>query len=117
MDHADHADLLRTGISGSGPVWADLGAGWGGFTFALADLLGPAGEIHAVDRDAWALRENARAMLVSFPEVSVTYQTADFTGPLELASVATILAKVERARRTLAQPNQTVVNSDALHWE
>jgi ubiquinone/menaquinone biosynthesis C-methylase UbiE len=84
MDHADHTDLLRTGIAGSGPVWADLGAGWGAFTLALADLLGPAGEIHAVDRDASALRENARAMLVRFPEVSVTYQTADFTLPLAL---------------------------------
>jgi transposase len=31
------------------------------------------------------------------------------------ATVATILAKVDRARRTLAQLNQTVANSDALH--
>ncbi len=84
MDHADHTNLLRAGIAGSGPVWADLGAGRGAFTLALADLLGPAGEIHAVDRDAGALRENARAMLATFPKVRVLYQTADFTRPLEL---------------------------------
>ncbi len=37
MDHADHTNLLRAGIADARPVWADLGAGRGAFTLALAD--------------------------------------------------------------------------------
>ncbi len=84
MDHTDHTNLLRDGIDGPGGVWADLGAGAGAFTLALAELLGPDGEIEAVDRDARALRENARAMGARFPEVQVRYQVADFTRPLAM---------------------------------
>jgi SAM-dependent methyltransferase len=36
------------------PRWADLGAGQGTFTEALAGLLGPGAHVHAVDRDATA---------------------------------------------------------------
>jgi SAM-dependent methyltransferase len=36
-------------------VWADLGAGRGIFTMALATLLGPAGRVYAVERDAGAV--------------------------------------------------------------
>jgi trans-aconitate methyltransferase len=39
-----------------GAVWADLGAGGGTFTRALARLLGPPAVVHAVDRDAGAMR-------------------------------------------------------------
>jgi ubiquinone/menaquinone biosynthesis C-methylase UbiE len=84
MDHADHVNLLRGAVEGGGPVWADLGAGSGAFTLALADLLGPGGEIHAVDRDGSALRANAKAMGARFPEVRVHYQEADFSRPLDL---------------------------------
>ena len=87
MDHEDHVRLLRAGVEGSGRVWADLGAGRGAFTLALADLLGAGGEIHAVDRDAGALRENARAMAERFPEAHVTYHVADFSGVLELPAL------------------------------
>ena len=38
--------------SSAGGTWADIGAGEGAFTLALADLLGPGGRIVAVDRDA-----------------------------------------------------------------
>lgn len=46
MDHADHVALLRAGVvvpetHGGAATWADLGAGAGAFTLALADLLGP----------------------------------------------------------------------------
>jgi ubiquinone/menaquinone biosynthesis C-methylase UbiE len=84
MDHTDHINLLRGGIDGSGGVWADLGAGAGAFTLALAELIGPTGEIHAVDRDANALRANGRAMRARFPQARVRYQAADFTLPLAL---------------------------------
>ena len=43
-------------MSRGGGRWADLGAGEGAFTVALADLVGPDAHIVAVDRDARALR-------------------------------------------------------------
>jgi ubiquinone/menaquinone biosynthesis C-methylase UbiE len=84
MDHCDHVRLLREGIRGSGVTWADLGSGEGAFTLALADLLGPTGSIHTVDRDSRALRVQLRALRDAFPNVSVTPLVADLTLPLEL---------------------------------
>jgi SAM-dependent methyltransferase len=88
MDHTDHVTLLRPGIPDrAGPVaptWADLGAGTGAFTLALADLLGPGAVIHAVDRDAGPLRQNAEAVATRFPSVHLHTLVADFTAPLGL---------------------------------
>ena len=69
---------------GGGKIWADLGSGEGAFTLALADLLGPTGSIHTVDRDGRALQVQVRALRDAFPNVSVTPLVADFTMPLEL---------------------------------
>jgi tRNA A58 N-methylase Trm61 len=85
MDHADHVTLLRKGIPTPGGVWADFGAGRGAFTLALADLLGPTGTIHTVDRDAPALQMNARHMGEQFPEVGIHYEVGDYRQPLLLA--------------------------------
>jgi ubiquinone/menaquinone biosynthesis C-methylase UbiE len=79
MQHHDHVNLLRSGISTQGGTWADLGSGAGAFTLALADLLGPTAQIYSVDKDSRALREQAEAMKTNFPKVSVEYITADFT--------------------------------------
>lgn len=84
MNHDDHVRLLRGGVAEPGGIWADLGSGAGAFTLALADLLGPTGEIYSVDKDAGALREQERAMLARFPETKAQYLTADFTQRLEL---------------------------------
>ncbi len=84
MDHADHVNLLRNGIPRSGGVWAHFGAGRGAFTLALADLIGPAGTIYAVDRDQGALRANASRMLARFPDFAVQYEVADYLQPLPL---------------------------------
>lgn len=83
MNHTDHVALLRQGVPGPG-VWADLGSGDGAFTLALAELLGPGGVIHAVDRDGGALRRLAAALAADAPRVSVHTHTADFTQPLPL---------------------------------
>jgi SAM-dependent methyltransferase len=83
VDHADHVGLLRDGVPGPGGIWADIGAGEGAFTLALAELLGPGGRIVAVDRDAHALRENARVMAERFPDVGLTTLMADLRGPLD----------------------------------
>jgi SAM-dependent methyltransferase len=83
--HPDHVALLRAGVPKRGGRWADFGSGTGAFTLALADLLGPAGEIISIDRDASALRQQEASMRARFPEVSVEYRIADFTHPLDLA--------------------------------
>ena len=84
MDHADHVNLLRNGIPGPGGVWADFGAGRGAFTLALADLIGPTGDIHAIDQDRNALQANARNMCARFPDLRVEYEVGDYTRSLPL---------------------------------
>jgi ubiquinone/menaquinone biosynthesis C-methylase UbiE len=84
MDHQDHVRLLREGVLWGGKAWADLGSGEGAFTLALADLLGPTGSIHTIDRDSRALQVQVRAFRDAFPGVSVTPLVADFTKSLEL---------------------------------
>ena len=84
MNHADHVRLLKSGIPMQGGVWADLGSGTGAFTLALAELIGPTGEIYSVDQDAGALAEQQRAFQRQFPQMRVMYLKADFTRPLKL---------------------------------
>jgi ubiquinone/menaquinone biosynthesis C-methylase UbiE len=84
MDHRDHVGLLREGVLGGGKTWADLGSGEGAFTLALADLLGPNGSIHSVDRDGRALHVQIQALRDAFPNVRITPLVADFTKPLAL---------------------------------
>jgi SAM-dependent methyltransferase len=88
MDHKDHVALLRGGVPGPAPapapVWADLGAGWGAFTLALADLLGPGATIYAVDRDRKTLREAESEVRARFPATDLHVQVADFTHTLDL---------------------------------
>ena len=81
MDHADHVRLLTGGVT-SGGTWADLGAGTGAFTLALAELVGPTGEVVAIDRDRGALRDLERALRPG--GATVRTMSADFTKPIEL---------------------------------
>jgi len=75
LNHADHVNLIRDGVGERGGRWADLGAGEGAFTLALAELVGPEAHIVAVDKDRRALR----ALAGRFETV-----VADFTRPLDL---------------------------------
>lgn len=88
MDHRDHVALLRDGVgpitADATPSWADIGAGAGAFTLALAELLGPGGRIVAVDRDAGALRRNADAVATGSPGTTLATLVADFTTTLDL---------------------------------
>lgn len=90
MDHIDHICLLRKGIPGPGGTWADFGSGRGAFTLALAELIGPSGEIISIDRDRRALRDQARSMQARFPQRApgrTHYLVADFRQPLNLPSL------------------------------
>ena len=56
MKDADALALLRAAVPiADGEAWADLGAGTGVFTRALATLVGPSGRVVAVDVDDRAL--------------------------------------------------------------
>ncbi len=87
MEHADLVRLLSDGIGSRGGRWADLGAGEGAFTSALADLTGPDVHITAVDRDAGSLRRLAEEMGRRFPATGLETVVADFRRPLELAGL------------------------------
>ncbi len=91
MNHDDHVALIRGGVPGRGGVWADLGSGGGAFTLALADLLGPDGQIYSVDQDGRTLRGEERELRARFPETAVRYLAADFTRPLDLPPLDGVL--------------------------
>jgi trans-aconitate methyltransferase len=82
VNTAEAVSLIEAAIPRGRATWADIGAGDGTFTRALASLLGPDARIYAVDRDAralaslrrWAARDGADVIPVE----------ADFTRPLEL---------------------------------
>ena len=82
MRHADLVALIRDGVGGRGGRWADLGAGEGAFTSALADLLGPDAHITAIDKDASAVRS------IQGP---IDVRVADFTRPLDLQDLDGVL--------------------------
>lgn len=87
MDHRDHVFLLTKGVEKTGGVWADFGSGQGAFTLALAELMGPSGEIYSVDRDKGRLGRQARTMINRFPELTVHFKEGDFTRPLVLPAL------------------------------
>ena len=88
MNHADLVGLIREGISGAkGGTWADLGAGEGAFTLALADLLGAGAHITAVDRDAGSLRRLGDEVGRRFPTSGLDIVAADFTRPIALSGL------------------------------
>ena len=87
MDHADLVALLQDGVMAKGGRWADLGAGDGAFTFALADLLGPGAHITAVDRDAGSLRRLTSAIRIDPSPAPIETVVSDFTRPLNLSDL------------------------------
>lgn len=101
MDHADHLDLLRAAVT-PGETWADLGSGTGAFTLALAELLGPAGTIWSIDRDARALGEQA-AKLRALPAGTA-------------ARVLPLVADFTRGASLVLPPLDGIVMANSLHF-
>lgn len=108
MEHRHALELIRAGIPDAAGVWADLGAGSGTFSRALADLLGESGTVVAVDRAALPPSRSAGA-----GAAQIVALQADLTRPLDLAPLgigpldgilmANALHFVRRQRRALAQ--------------
>ena len=79
MKASEAVSLIESAVKGHRGVWADLGAGTGTFTRALAQILGPGSRIYAVDQDRVALDE-LRTLARELPDVAVI--EADFTEKL-----------------------------------
>jgi len=85
MDHGDAVQLLSSAIPRHTGQWADLGAGAGTFTLALAEILEPGSRIYAVDRETTAVAQLRR--LDPVPGVDVVAVHADFTRSTDLRSL------------------------------
>ena len=79
MSHEEAMDFIRPAVIEGTFIWADLGAGSGVFTKALAELLGMEGTVYAVDR-------SSQIHAVKPPVSGATLYSiqADFTKMLEL---------------------------------
>lgn len=73
MTLTEAVEFVRPGITpGVNECWADLGAGTGTFTRALAHLLGKDGRVLAVERDRRALNELRRiSQEITSPQVDI----------------------------------------------
>lgn len=85
-------ELIRGGVPAPGGIWADLGAGTGNFTWALAELLGVGATIYAVDRDARAVAAQQARLQSNPPTATVLPCQADVLRPLDLPPLDGILA-------------------------
>lgn len=92
MDHSEIVTLLRDAVpAAGGGVWAELGAGTGNFTWALAELLGSAATIWAVDRDLGAITALGRRMIAAPAAATIVPRQADFTQWLGLPDLDGVL--------------------------
>lgn len=89
MEIDDAVALIRDAVGNDTGVWADLGAGTGTFTRALAQTLGAGSTIYAVDADATAVAAlRARAKSTATRVIPVK---ADLTQPLDLPGLGDTL--------------------------
>lgn len=77
MEHAEAVALIRDGVTQSGGVWADLGAGSGVFSHAISELIEQGGTVYAVDKRAGEIARGPTSSRASIVSVQ-----ADFTKPL-----------------------------------
>ena len=89
MDVNDAVALIREAVGQGTGMWADLGAGTGTFTRALARILDAGSTIYAVDADAKAVA-SLRAVAARLP-VRVIPVKADFARGLELPGLGDAL--------------------------
>jgi ubiquinone/menaquinone biosynthesis C-methylase UbiE len=102
--------LIAPGLARAGGTWADLGAGSGVFTRALAALVGPAGTVYAVDRDPRALeklRESAAREVAIAPIQTIV---GDFMQRIDLPPLDGAL--LANALHYVPHPDQARVIGD-----
>jgi len=88
VKHADAVALIQSAVEGHDGTWADLGAGRGIFTRALADILGAESRIIAIDAEPSAV---AALQEIAMHEPRVAVRTDDFTRPLDLPQLDGLL--------------------------
>jgi ubiquinone/menaquinone biosynthesis C-methylase UbiE len=83
VDQDEAIALIAAAVEKDGGVWADLGAGSGTFTHALASLLGPSGTVYAVDRNPSSIRQPGRDVKGQ-PRAAIRTVVGDFSASLDL---------------------------------
>jgi ubiquinone/menaquinone biosynthesis C-methylase UbiE len=91
MQQQEMVALIRAGIPAPGGIWADLGAGTGNFSWALAELLGTKATIHTLDRDARAISAQLQRIKNDPPQATILPQQADATRRLNLPALDGVL--------------------------
>lgn len=107
MEQYEAIALIGAGVSKPGGVWADLGAGSGVFTRAVATLLGSAGTVYAIDRHAASLNELSRSVHRDSGIGMIRTIVADFMEPLELPPLDGVV--VANALHFVPYANQSAV--------
>ena len=91
MELSEMVALIRGGVPREGGIWADLGAGTGNFSWALAERIGPQGTIYAIDRDAKAIRQIHQRIAQADPGAAIIPQQADFSRALDIPTLHGVL--------------------------
>jgi len=89
MEIRDAVALIRDAVGEDTGRWADLGAGTGTFTRALAEILGAGGTVYAVDTDADALASLRSGHAPNAARIIPV--KADFTTEIELPELGDAL--------------------------
>jgi len=89
MEIRDAVALIRDAVGDGGGVWADLGAGTGTFTRALAETLHDGSTIYAIDADVSAV--SALHALAATSSLRVIPLRADLTRRFELPGLGDAL--------------------------
>jgi ubiquinone/menaquinone biosynthesis C-methylase UbiE len=84
MHQHEMVNLIRAGIAEPGGIWADLGAGTGNFSWALAKLLGKEATIHTLDRDSRAITAQQQRIKTDPPGATILPRQADVLRPINL---------------------------------
>lgn len=84
-------ELIRAGVGAAGGTWAELGAGTGNFTWALAELLGAGGTVYAIDRDGKAIDRQRALLAASAAPARIIPRQADIARRLDLPALDGVL--------------------------
>lgn len=113
MNQADAREMLRPAVPAGPGRWAELGAGRGTFTAALATLLGPEGEVVALDRDAAAVRALRSLGEGAGERAPVRAVHGDFSEPADLADLGAALDGIlfANALHFVAEPDRVLATA------